>query len=359
MERKIKGYSILVLAVILGLTASCFFGIRRETAIERVNSGQKIENRADAVTSAEGEAIQKKPVTLLAFGDLLLGRYIKKAIDTNGTGYPFKNIRKIFEGNDLVLANLEGSFTDFKPGKLDPNNTVFTFDPDLAPVLEQTGFNVLNLANNHVRDFGKVGFEQSEAYLDKAGINHFGDYYNEGEPLIEDINGTKIAFVAYNEFGNASIDKTVAKVRGIRSRADYVVVYTHWGIEYQTNFSAEQQQKAHQLINAGADVILGSHPHVIQPIEIYNGKPIFYSLGNFLFDQIFSFDVRHGLGMKLSIGKGAVTIELYPTEMKNFQVGLVNDETKTAILKKIADKSLASETIKTQIAQGKLDINPK
>ncbi|MCU0653037.1 MAG: CapA family protein [Candidatus Pacebacteria bacterium] len=314
-----------------------------------------VESGTTTVVGSENvpPAAANAPVKIIAFGDLLLDRYIKLLIDRNDANYPLEKMKDVVAGNDLVLANLEGSFTDFSPRKLDPNNTSFTFDPKLVSTLTDNGFNIVNLANNHVRDFGKQGFAQSQAYLDKAGIAHFGDYYNEEPALVKEINGQKVAFIAYNEFGDASIGETAAKVNAASSTADYVIVYTHWGVEYQNNFSIDQQRKAQKLIDAGANVVLGSHPHVTQPIEIYRNKPIFYSLGNFLFDQIFSFDVRHGLGVKLTIGKDKVAFDLYPTEMKDFRVSLADSETKTAILKKIAAGSVCDESIKEGIAQGR------
>ena len=251
---------------------------------------------------------------------------------------------------------MEGSFTDFKPRKLDPNNTSFTFDPALAKALKDSGFNIVNLANNHVRDFGKDGFAQSRAYLDKAGIDYFGDFYNEGPALVKNINGLKIAFIGYNEFGDPAIAGTLAKIKDARGSADFVIVYAHWGAEYQTNFWPGSQVKGRQFIDAGADAVLGSHPHVVQPIEIYKGKPIFYSLGNFLFDQIFSDQVRHGLAVKLIFDKDKIEYDLYSTEMKNFQVSFSSEEKRGEVLSWIAQNSVASENMKAQTGVGKFII---
>ena len=207
-----------------------------------------------------------------------------------------------------------------------------------------------------MRDFGKAGFEQSQAYLDKAGISHFGDFYNEGPAVVKDIKGLKIAFIGYNEFGNPAIASTLAKIKDIKPRADYVVVYAHWGAEYQTNYWPGSQEKGRQFIDAGADVVLGSHPHVVQPIEIYKGKPIFYSLGNFVFDQIFSDQVSHGLAVHFTFNKDRVEYQLYSTEMDNFRVSLASDKKSEEVLSWLAKKSIAPENIKSQIQAGKFII---
>lgn len=300
--------------------------------------------------------IFKGQVSLLVFGDLLLDRYIKRAIDDNDRDYPLINLKDFLAGHDLVLANLEGSFTDYDPKTLDPNNTSFTFSPELVSLLKDYGFNILNLANNHVRDFGAAGFSQSQAYLDAAGILHFGDYYNEGGALVKEINGLKIAFVAYNEFGDASVESTVNKIKEIKLDVDRVVVYTHWGIEYQTNFSAMQQEKAHKLVDAGADVVLGSHPHVIQPIEIYNGKPVFYSLGNFLFDQISTNEVTHGLAVNINFKKDQTEYNLYITKMNKMQAGLAGSEETGKFLGELSNGSIAADDIKAAISTGSFSI---
>jgi len=177
----------LIASLAVGYFSSCPFG----KDLGNENNILKKETIKIASTAREAAAaktkIKSEPVTLLAFGDLLLDRYIKREIDRKGADYTFKNIKDFLSGNDLLLANLEGSFTDFKPRKLDPNNTSFTFEPKLVSLLEDNGFNILNLANNHVYDFGNAGFGQSRVYLDEAGISHFGDFYNDGPAVVKDI----------------------------------------------------------------------------------------------------------------------------------------------------------------------------
>ncbi|OHA13388.1 MAG: AmmeMemoRadiSam system protein B [Candidatus Tagabacteria bacterium RIFCSPLOWO2_01_FULL_39_11] len=305
-----------------------------------------------------GNQSKNEQTTLLAFGDLMLDRYIRKITDKNGKDYPFQNIKRFLIGNDLTLANLEGSFTDFQPKPLDPDNTTFTFNPNLIPVLKKIGFNIFNLANNHSLDFGKDGLIKSQKYLEDNNIDYFGDPSNKDRiSVIKNIRGIKIGFVGYNEFNNSDFHKIIEEIKKIKQEASFVVVYTHWGTEYQTNFSETQQEKAHQFIDAGADVILGSHPHVIQPVEVYKNRIIFYSLGNFLFDQTFSQKVRQGLGVGIVFDKIKLDYYLFPTETKGFQVNLLGKEKGDIILNELADQSLAPEDIKKQIIKGKITIN--
>jgi poly-gamma-glutamate synthesis protein (capsule biosynthesis protein) len=307
-----------------------------------------------------GEKEIAKQTTLLAFGDLMLDRYIKKTIDKYGVDYPFKNIERFLAGNDLTMANLEGSFTDFLPRPLDPNNATFTFDPALVPGIKKLGFNIFSLANNHSQDYGPAGIAQSQANLDKNGIDHFGDFMNNGKiSIIENIRGIKIGFVGYNEFSNTDIGMITQEIKEVKRQSDFTVVFAHWGIEYQTNFSQPQQDRAHQFIDAGADIVLGVHPHVVQPIEIYKGKLIFYSLGNFVFDQIFSQDVQQGLAVGTVFDKSKIELYLFPMQNKNFQVYFADKANRDIILDKLAKLSLVPENIKSQVRTGKITINLK
>lgn len=305
-------------------------------------------------TSEEKETEQK--ATALIFGDLMLDRYVRTTIQKKGLEYIFANVKRIFSGSDLVLANLEGSFTDFAPNP-DANSLKFTFDPKLIPDLKKLGFNIFNLANNHSLDFGSAGFAQSKEYLKKNNLEYFGDPKNISEELIiKNIRGLKIGWVGYNGL-IGKIDPILEDVKKIKQEADIVAVYTHWGAEYNENFTKTQQEQAHQIIDAGADVIFGSHPHVVEPMEEYKGKIIFYSLGNFVFDQLFSEKTQQELAVGAVFEKGSMEYYIFPLESKNIQINLLSGDKKDIILKDLAGRSEASDTIKKQIQSGKIFIN--
>lgn len=296
-----------------------------------------------------------KLISLLVFGDLMLDRYVRSAVQTNGQNFPFLKIEKVLGGNDLVLANLEGSFTDFSPKPLDPDNMIFTFDPKLVPFLGGIGFNLFSLANNHTLNFGEVGLSQSKRYLTRNRIDYFGDPKNESEiSIVEDIKGLKIGFVGYNESGSAGFNRVIEETKKIKGETDFTIVYAHWGVEYQTQFSQKQQQEARKVVDAGADLIIGSHPHVIQPIELYKNKLIFYSLGNFLFDQTFSQKTQQGLGIKLVFSQSQIACSLFPIQTKNLQVSLLEGKEREAILKELSSRSQVTENIRKQIIQGRI-----
>lgn len=332
------------------------FTLLKNSNSAKILEDEKISETTSYITGffSLGDKKENNQITLLSFGDLMLDRYVKKEVDENGKNYPFLNIERFLGGSDLVLANLEGSFTDFQAKPLDPNNTIFTFNPDLVPALKRLGFNIFNLANNHSLDFGKTGFGQSKNYLKNSVLDYFGDPQNNTDiSIIKNIRGTKIGFVGFNEF-NSNFSRVIDEIKKIKQETDFVVVYAHWGKEYQENFSKNQQTKAHQFIDAGADVVLGSHPHIIQPIEVYKNKVIFYSLGNFLFDQTFSLKTQQGLGVGIVFGKPNMDYYIFPIEIKNFQIELMDKEKNDIILDKLANDSLASQSIKNQIFQGEI-----
>ena len=306
-----------------------------------------------SIFQKEAEKISEPSVSALIFGDVMLDRYVRTTIQKKGLEYIFLPINKVFLGSDLVLANLEGSFTDFAPNP-DVDSLKFTFDPKLIPELKKIGFNIFNLANNHALDFGSAGFAQSKEYLKKNNFDYFGNPKNTTEiSIIKNIQGLKIGFIGFNGL-IGKIDPVLEEIKKIKGETDIVAIYTHWGAEYNENFTKTQQDQARKLIDAGADVIFGSHPHVVEPIEEYKGKIIFYSLGNFVFDQMFSDETQQELAIGAVFEKESMEYYLFPMESKDIQVNLLSGDKKDIILKELADKSEVSDKIREQIINGKI-----
>jgi len=305
-------------------------------------------------TAEEREIVPK--ASALIVGDMMLDRYVRTIIQKKGLEYVFSPIKRIFLGSDLVLANLEGSFTDFAPNP-DPNSLKFTFDPKLIPDLKKLGFNIFNLANNHALDFVSAGFAQSKKYLKKNNIDYFGDPKNSSEiSIIKNIRGLKIGWVGFNGL-TKKIDPVLEEIKKVKEEADIVAVYTHWGAEYNENFTKIQADQAHQLIDAGADVIFGSHPHVVEPIEEYKGKIIFYSLGNFVFDQLFSEKTQQELAIGAVFKKEGAEYYLFPLESRSIQVNLLSGDKKDIILNDLAERSEVSDAVRKQIQTAKIVID--
>ncbi|MFZ2969713.1 MAG: AmmeMemoRadiSam system protein B [Minisyncoccia bacterium] len=325
----------------------------------------KDENMSEVTSYVTGYFIsgnkkENEKITILSFGDLMLDGTVEKAMEENGDDYPFLNVARFLGGNDLTLVDLEGSFMDFQLKPIQSDKAVFAFDPSSVPALKRLGLNLFNLANNHSLDFGKTGLVQSKNHLDSSALDYFGDSLNDANiSIIKEVRRTKVGFVGFNELSSMNFEKVIAEIKKIRNEADLIVVYAHWGGEYQKNFSANQQEKAHQLIDAGADVILGSHPHFIQPFEIYKNKLIFYSMGSFIFDQAFSLETQQGLGVGIVFGYSDIEYYLFPIEIINSQIYFADREKTSAILGEVADSSLVPLGIKNQILRGKIKMESK
>jgi poly-gamma-glutamate synthesis protein (capsule biosynthesis protein) len=244
----------------------------------------------------------------LNFGDIMLDRNVAKAMATTGIPYLLDSLAgeegRFFQGMDIVSANLEGPFADVR--RPTSKEIAFRFDPALIPQLKNYGFNLFTLANNHLVDMGYAGDEEARKNLSEAGIYFYGHQYSveDDSYLLKEVGGVKLAYVGVNDtHPNTDIDKVMELIKKGESEADFVIVNIHWGVEYQTRSHPTQQTLAHKFIDAGVDVIVGHHPHVTEEIEVYKDRPIFYSLGNFIFDQYFSVPTQEGYAVGLVFEK--------------------------------------------------------
>lgn len=266
----------------------------------------------------------REDITLLFGGDMMFDRYLRTVARRESGAFLFGNTGDTLASVDLVIANLEGPITDQATvsetsalGSRD--NYIFTFDPSVARLLHEEHINVVNLGNNHSLNFGKEGIIQTKGYLSEAGVEYFGSPLSLDERfLIRDIRGTRIAFVNYNEFVWQGKEKALADIAEARAKADVVILYTHWGTEY-VPVTEKMKHLAREFVDAGVDLIIGSHPHVVQETEVYQGKTIYYSLGNFIFDQYFSPETTAGLLVRATYNPATeqFSFEDIPVTLKN------------------------------------------
>lgn len=241
-------------------------------------------------------------VTVVAVGDIMLGRYIGKDLAQKGYIYPYTKVKDIISSADIAFANLECPISS--RGKPEDKEYCFRANPRVIEGLNYAGFDVLSLANNHTMDYGEIALQDTIDLLRKNGILPVGSGKNLAlarKPAIIRTKEIKIAFLAYNctypetfktpknrpGVSPGKIEIIKEDIKKAKKIADIVIVSFHWGVEYQEKPTKSQIRLAHQTIDAGADLIIGHHPHVLQGIEFYKEKPIFYSLGNFVFDQAF------------------------------------------------------------------------
>jgi poly-gamma-glutamate synthesis protein (capsule biosynthesis protein) len=256
--------------------------------------------------TAKAEELHSSEVSLLIVGDMMLDRNVRNIIDRKGFDHFFEGIKPLVQSVDIAVANLEGAFTDNPSvtASLIDKSLVFTFDPALAPALSSLGFDVLGLANNHSFNFGKAGMESTRRYITAAGMFYYGDPFNKDEiSTVVTKNGIRVGFIGFHEFYYVNSDNILFEIARLRKEVDVLIVSPHWGAEYQKSPNETQVKLAHQYIDLGADAVIGAHSHVVGDVEVYKGKKIYYSLGNFAFDQYFSEATMNGLGVVLKIRK--------------------------------------------------------
>lgn len=245
-----------------------------------------------------------KNIRISICGDILLDRGVKTQIKSNGVNYPYQGVRNILKKSDAVIGNLECPITQKSSPVFKDKKLVFRADVPNAAALKAAGFSILCLANNHSMDQNSEGLMDTMKNLNTVGIMTVGAGLNRedaNKPLFFNLSGSTIGILSFSHFPAegyfffenkpdvAHVNENIEKnVREAKSKCDFLIVTLHWGKEFN-NFPSEHQiELAHSLIDNGADVIAGHHPHVLQGIEKYKDKLIFYSLGNFVFDkQIF------------------------------------------------------------------------
>jgi poly-gamma-glutamate capsule biosynthesis protein CapA/YwtB (metallophosphatase superfamily) len=297
-------------------------------------------------------------VYLVSFGDIMLGRDVRSLMNAYGLNYPFSQMDPFYlKSNDILLGNLEGPIA--KNAVKTKKTIAFRFLPDIAPILKNNYFDALSMANNHSFDMGLQGFEDTAEILAAQGIVHFGDPRGIGDGSVAEIsvNGTNIAFLGLEEvIYKINDDKAVEKIKELYSQGYKVIPVVHWGVEYQHKPNARQKDLAHKFIDAGAIMVIGHHPHVVESFEEYNGHPIFYSLGNAVFDQYFSADTQEGLSIALNIKSNSIETFLFPIKIDRSRMRLMADDEKNEFLKRFVGYGTGySEEQKSALLGGRIE----
>lgn len=243
-----------------------------------------------------------KPIHIIAAGDILLDRGVDKYLEESGYDYPYAGIKGKIAKGDIATANLECPLTDSGNAVLKRPDLIFRGSTLNAAALKAAGFDLLNLANNHTMDQGRVGLENTIKVLESNGIRSLGAGMTRSEarkPVFIEKGKTRIGFLGYCDFppegymydeektdiARPDIKSLGEEIKAAREQCDFLVVVFHWGKEFDSYPGEQQREMAHAAIDNGAGIIIGHHPHVLQSIEKYKGKLIFYSLGNFVFDR--------------------------------------------------------------------------
>ncbi|MBP6925877.1 MAG: CapA family protein [Candidatus Pacebacteria bacterium] len=316
---------VLVVCGFLVLAGVLFFGLDA-IALEynKINNYATVamNDMFDRYVAVKDKTPEQYRVLLV--GDIMLDRGVKSKVYQYGGDYAFlfNDITDVLSSADITFGNLEGSVSDVGADTGKPYS--FRFEPKIVDALAGAGFDVVALANNHTFDWGHESLCASVSHLDRVGIFGSGagcDTARAEQPFIKELSdGTMIGFLSFTEFykgGYATEDRAglaryteenmLQRIADLKTNGtDVVFVSIHWGTEYHTRSNEMQQELGRKFIEAGADVVVGHHPHVAQEIEKYQDGWIIYSLGNFIFDQKFSEQTMKGLMAEVIIQDGAV-----------------------------------------------------
>ena len=333
-------YSLIFVGLLAGL-----FGHYFETGKITFSNSNGI-NSAAALLATEQNLVSTTPapssISLGFVGDIMLDRGVKKSVMNTMQG----DYTKLFaytdflKTPDIMFANLEGPASD--QGKDKKNLYSFRMDPKSLIALKNSGIDVVSFSNNHVGDYGRPAFEDTLQRLRDTGILSCGAGMNRTEaetPAIVVQNKIRVGYLCFSDVGPADMEATDSKsgillasnprfddiIKSAAEKVDALIVSFHFGEEYKSIHNGPQEALAKKAINDGAVMIVGHHPHVPQDIAYYDGKPVIYSLGNFIFDQYFSKETMGGLFITANlIGKNVSDVTSHQTVLsKPFVQSLV------------------------------------
>lgn len=310
-------------------------------------------------------SLSAEEIAVTAVGDIMLAGRWAPELRRKGYDFPFTATTSELRKSDVTIANLESPIARHGTEYTDKKFR-FRAEPAVATALKTAGINLVTLANNHIMDFGQEALLETRNHLETAGIAWIGAGETLAEarkPYLYNAKGKTIAFLGYSltqptEFfagkgrsGTApGFDRFIAEdIANVRRLADYVIVSIHWGTEGTSSIQPYQRVLAHKVIDAGADIILGHHPHVLRGIERYKKGIIFYSLGNFAFASKGT-TAEHSIIVRIRFRDGSREAELVPIDTLFRRVGFqprpASPERSAAI---ISHLNKLSEPLKTQI----------
>ncbi|MBT3704364.1 AmmeMemoRadiSam system protein B [Candidatus Peregrinibacteria bacterium] len=349
-------------------------GAQKVEIVDHTNSAEKVNGRdfVEKTTShfyigfLDGSPSEERAVTVAAFGDMMLGRYVRTLMDQEeNLERSFDLIRgdedRFFYGSDVFFANLEGPIEG--DGYPSGTSVIFGFNEDVAPLLGGFGFDVLSIANNHILNQGWDGYESTIPALHESGIGACGHptFANPNAVVYKKFGDKTVGFVCFDDVAHRlDRDDAAELIKLVDLKSDYAVVSIHWGYEYKHTPNEQKQRVLGQMfVDAGADAVIGHHPHVVQTFEIYNGAPIFYSLGNFIFDQYWSYDTEEQLGVGLVFEDDGVSrFYLFPMHSERSQPYLMDKDEKNRFYDRFIGWGGYSDEMAAMIRASMVEIQP-
>lgn len=348
---KEPGQFLLKILIFLSIYAAVMIPLSSRTAAIVEASDQQISgepiNQAEADIPKPQEVTEPpKQVTLALVGDILMDSWVGNEIKNKGVDYPWVQVKDILRGADLAIGNLESS-VGVGGSPIRGKSFTFRARPETLQGVVNAGIDVVSLANNHVLDYGTSTFAETLNNLDKYKIARAGggrNVYEAISPTIQERNGLKIGVLSFSRVvpypnwvagtnqpgvANGWDNKLVLDtIKGVDPKVDILVVSIHWGTELADYPASDQTTLAKAMVDSGADVILGHHPHCLQGVAVYKNKPILYSVGNFVFTSS-SVKARTGaIGLMTMDKKGLKELQMIPTRLDRGQPQVLQDKVK-------------------------------
>jgi poly-gamma-glutamate synthesis protein (capsule biosynthesis protein) len=325
--------TLIIVGSIIVLTGFCFV---LYSANQTKNVPAIIATKI--VTPARAQPAPGPNVSFVIGGDVMFARMINHTFGNNFNN-AFANFDdQVFSGASAAIINLEGAITDKPiPDNISTRTTmIFRFSPAIADTLSHLHINGASQANNHSDNAGVEGIVTTRSVLSAAGIQTFGGPTGNDVSRVAVFHGSGLSLtvIGVNMLANGQTAEALVPVikKAKQDSAMRVLVIPHWGVEYKAGHTTAQSDAAHVWIDAGADIIIGSHPHVIEDAELYHGAPIIYSLGNLLFDQTFSKETQEGLLIAGDFTSDGLTFSALPIQSINYKPQLMTDPGKQQIL---------------------------
>lgn len=318
----------------------------------------KISSLGDFFSSNEETTSVPEKSEIYFFGDIMMARKVERLTVANGVDYPFRNL-SVATDSAYLVGNFEGAIPEIHRPTQD-FHFAFSVPSSTVQGLKNFGFTHLGLANNHSYDFGVENYQNTQEVLQEKGMIAFGNQIESGTTSVSyiDLDGKKVTLIGLYAV-NRSLDYDAVEKIFIKasSSSEKQIVFIHWGEEYKITHSLYQEKIAKRLVELGADLIVGHHPHVVQDISIIDSVPVFYSLGNFVFDQYFSNDVQQGLVILLSDFGTSPQIKLLPVSTISSQSApyFMDISNKTEFLLSLAKRS--NDELKDMIEEGLIIVN--
>jgi poly-gamma-glutamate synthesis protein (capsule biosynthesis protein) len=320
MPRGVRGIvAVLVVLLVGGITACT--GTDGDAGPARAPASDATDRDPSAGTdTAPQEPRSRTTVTFV--GDIMLGRGVAAAHRRDPVA-PLRGMRSFLHRADLTVGNLESTLSDAGPPQQGGDS--FAADPQVLPGMSRFGFDALSLANNHTGDFGPAALVDTVRAFRGSGVMPFGagrDLQEAARPLVLERHGVRFGFLGFNAIGETpraaphragalsvrmpprtgplnrhDLARVLDEVQRLERRVDVVVVMPHWGTQYTHAVEPAQRLVGRRLVDAGADLVIGGHPHWVQPVERYRGAVIAYSLGNFVFDMDFMTETMEGVAL--------------------------------------------------------------